>query len=280
LAVNFAFVGGDIVISDLSFYSTPNVWTTGWTWTGLGITVYELAHGFVVVGPVVPGQNYTEANAALYRVRIEGVTQEGTLYGYDPISAIYYEGFFGAPYGETLPLKGKFDAHDSQFGQVAGGTNLYNLYDSRASITHNRYADSFEGMDIGGGVINTTYEYAENEVFNSSAWGLNLYGPFTSSTLFVKNNVVTGTGMGLYLDDTVTFAGDMKCRLLKNGVEDVTNVGIYLGSGVTGCLVVCKTPSDTVENLGTDNKLIDCQPVAASETLKKGTSRMPLPRKP
>jgi hypothetical protein len=63
----FAFVGGDIVISDLSFYATENSWTTGWTWTWLGITVYELAHGFVVVGPVVPGQNYTEANAAAPR---------------------------------------------------------------------------------------------------------------------------------------------------------------------------------------------------------------------
>jgi hypothetical protein len=158
---------------------------------------------------------------------------------------------------------------------VAGGTNLYNLYDSHASITRNRYADSFEGMDIGGGIINTTYEYADNEVSNSSAWGLNLYGPFTSSTLLVKNNLVTGTGMGLYLDDTVTFAGDMKCRLLKNGVEDVTDVGIYLGSGVTGCLVVCKIPSDTVESRGTNNTLVGCHAVAPSETLKKDTRPEP-----
>jgi hypothetical protein len=264
----FAFVGGDIVISDLSFYSTPNVWTTGWTWTGLGITVYELAHGFVVVGPVVPGQDYTEANAALYRVRIEGVTQQGTLYGYDPITAVYYEGFFGAPFGQTLPLRGKFEAHDSEFQHLGCSTCLYNLYGARASITHNRSADSFEGMDMGG-VVNTTYEYADNEVFNTSAWGVNLYGPFSSANLLVKNNVITGTGMGLYLDDTVTFAGDMKCRLLKNGVEDVNGVGIYLGSGVTGCLVVCKNPRDPVENLGTDNRLIGCQAVAASGNLRK-----------
>jgi hypothetical protein len=117
----------------------------------------------VVVGPVVPGQDYTEANAALYRVRIEGVTQEGTLYGYNPISAIYFEGFFGAPFGQTLPLRGKFDAHDSEFKHIAGGTNLYNLDGSRASITHNHFADSFESMDIGA-VVNTTYEYADNEV--------------------------------------------------------------------------------------------------------------------
>lgn len=261
----FAFVGGDIVISDLSFYSTPNVTTTGWTWTGLGITVYELAHGFVVVGPVVQGQGYTEANAALYRVRIAGVTQQGTLFGYDPITAVYYEGFFGAPFGQTLPLRGKFDAHDSEFQHLGCTTCLYNLYGARASITHNRSADTSEGMDMGGGVVNTTYEYADNEVFNSSAWGVNLFGPFSSANLLIKNNVFTGSGMGLYLDDTVTFAGDMKCQLLKNGVEDVTGVGIYLGSGVTGCLVVCKSPTDTVKNLGTNNKLIDCQEAPADK---------------
>jgi hypothetical protein len=259
----FAFVGGDIVISDLSFYSTPNVWTTGWTWTGLGVTVYELAHAFVVVGPVVPGQDYTKASAAFRRVRIEGVTQEGTLYGYDPISAIYYEGFFGAPYGETLPLKGTFDAHDSQFAQVGGGTNLFNLYDSQVSITRNRFADSFEGMDLGI-LTNTTYEFADNEVSNASAWGLNPWGPYTSSTLLVENNVFTNTPMGLDFDNTVTFAGDMKCQLIKNGVENVTDVGIYLGTGVTDCLVVCKTPSDTVENLGTGNQLDGCRAVTAS----------------
>jgi hypothetical protein len=39
----------------------------------------------VVAGPVLPGRGYTEPNAALLRVRIEGVEQEGTLLGYDPI---------------------------------------------------------------------------------------------------------------------------------------------------------------------------------------------------
>ena len=254
----FAFVGGDIVISDLSLYFTPNVSTTGWTWDGLGITVYELAHGFVVVGPVVPGQGYTEANAALYRVRIEGVEQEGTLTGYDPINATYYEGFFGAPVGQTLPLRGRFDAHDSEFRHVGGGTNLYNLYDSRASITRNRFADSFEGMDIQA-LTNTTYEYADNEVPNSLAWGVNLLGSFDSSSLVVRNNVITGSGMGLYLDDSVTFAGHMKCHLLRNSVEDVTDVGIYLGPGTRDCLVVLKTCEDTVLNLGTNNKIIGCK---------------------
>jgi hypothetical protein len=258
-----AFVGGDIVISDLSFYTTENSWTTGWTWTGLGLTVYELAQAFVVVGPVVSGQNYTEANAEVYRVRVEGLPRDGTLYGYNVITGIYYEGFFGAPYGQTLPLSGKFDAHDSQFRQVGCGTCAYNLYDSRVSIARNRSTDSYEAMDIGQ-AVNTVYRYADNSVFNASAQGLLLWGPFDSSTLLVKDNVFTGIE-GLYLDDTVTFSGDMKCGLLNNGVENMTDVGIYLGTGTKDCLVVCKASIDTVKNLGTDNKLINCQAVSGNE---------------
>src|SRR5438876_1019015 len=187
----FAFVGGDIIISDLSLYATVNSGTTGWTFTGLGINVYELAHGFVVVGSEVPGQNYREANAALYRVRIEGLPRAGSLYGFNLINATYYEGFLGA---DTLPLRGKFDIHDSHFRQV-GRTNLYNLFDSRVSITRNIYEDSFEGMDVGY-LSNTTYEYAENEVLNISLGavlgGVYSYGAFDTSTVFVSGNVFTG----------------------------------------------------------------------------------------
>jgi hypothetical protein len=142
----FAFVGGDIVISDLSLYVTENSGTTGWTATWLGVTVYELLQGFAVVGSEVPGQNYVEANAAVYRVRIEGLPRDGTFWGYNLINAIYYEGILGADVLHMLPLRGKFDVHDSDFRQV-GGTNVWNLYDSHVSITGNSYSDSFEGSD-------------------------------------------------------------------------------------------------------------------------------------
>ena len=260
----FAFVGGDIVISDFSLYATENSGTTGWTFTGLGVNVYELAHGFVVVGSEVPGQNYREANAALYRVHIEGLQRAGTLYGFNLINATYYEGFLGA---DTLPLRGKFDIHDSHFRQV-GGTNLYNLYDAQVSITRNTYEDSFEGMDVGY-LSNTAYEYAQNVVLNISLGsvlgGVYLYGPFDTSTLFIGGNVFTGV-YGPYFDNSAAFSGDMKTQLLKNAVENETGVGIYLGTGTSDCLVVCKTPTDTVTNAGTNNKLIGCQEVAASGT--------------
>jgi hypothetical protein len=124
-------------------------------------------------------------------------------------------------------------------------------------------------MDLGA-ATNTVYEFSDNQVFDTSAWGLNLWGAFNSTTLLVKNDVVTGTGMGLYLDDTATFSGDMKCRFLRNAVENVSDIGIFLGQGVTDCLVVCKSPQDTVKNLGTDNQLVGCHPVTAGETMKEG----------
>lgn len=79
----FAFVGGDIVTSDLSLYTTENSGTTGWTLTGLGVNVYELALGFLILGSEVAGQSYREANAALYRVQIEGLPRAGALYGFN-----------------------------------------------------------------------------------------------------------------------------------------------------------------------------------------------------
>jgi hypothetical protein len=261
----FAFVGGDLVVSDLSLYATENSGTTGWTFTWLGFDVYELAHGIVVVGSEVPGQSYTQADAALHRIRVEGLPRDGTLAGYNLINATYYEGFFGA---DMLPLRGKFEVHDSHFRQAGGSTNLFNLHDSRVSITGNSYADSLEGMDIGY-VSNTTYKFADNELLNASAWGIDFYGTFDTSSLQVNKNTFTGAE-GPDFDDSATFSGDMECRLLKNEVEKVSGVGIYLGAGTSDCLVVCKEPSDIVKNLGTDNKLVDCREGARSKIFMKG----------
>lgn len=268
----FAFVGGDITFSDFTFRMTSNAWTTGWTWDGLGITVYELAHAFVVVGPVLPDRSFTEANAAMYRVRIEGVRQEASLLGYSPITGIYFEGFLGAPYGQALPLKGRFEVHDSEFRLVAGGTNLFNLIDSHISITRNQFTNSFEGMDIGGNIVNTTYEYVDNQVMNTDAWGVNLYGPFSSSTIRLNNNTFMTPGMGLFLDDTVAFARDTKCRLIRNHMGTVNGTNIYLGPGTSKCLVVCNAQRDTVQDLGVNNKLIGCEAVQNQPQTKQTVS--------
>lgn len=61
-----------------------------------------LALGFLILGWEVAGQSYREANAALYRVQIEGLPRAGALYGFNLINATYYEGFLGA---DTLLLR-------------------------------------------------------------------------------------------------------------------------------------------------------------------------------
>jgi hypothetical protein len=113
----------------------------------------------------------------------------------------------------------------------------------------------------------SSYEYADNEVLNASLWGIAFSGSLDSSRLRIEKNTFTGTN-GPYFDDSVTFSGDMKCQLLKNGVTNVSDVGIYLGPGTRDCLVVCKTRKDTVTNLGMDNKVNACQEVG--KTLNRG----------
>ncbi|HVO61046.1 MAG TPA: hypothetical protein VMT53_08925 [Terriglobales bacterium] len=269
----FAFIGGNITISDLSLYVTENSRTTGWTFDWLYPTVVnELYSGFEVVGSAVTGKDYTKASAAVHRVRIQGFPHADTLTGYNPLNAMYFEGLFGL-------LRGTLDVHGSQFQQTGGGPNTGGLYNSRVSITHNRYTDSGEGMDVTGLYHQTIFEFAENQVTNVPN-GIWLWDAFDSSTIVVSNNGFTAD-VGVDFDDSASFSGKMTCQLLKNGLQNVTDVGAYLGPGTKDCLVVCSSPNDTVINAGTDNKLVGCQEVTASRTLKE-KSALPkaLNRKP
>ena len=257
----FAFVGGNITISDLSLYITENSWTTGWTFDWLYPTVVnELYSGFEVNGSAVTGKDYTKASAALYRVRIQGSPHADTLTGYNPLNAMYFEGLFGL-------LRGTLDVHGSQFQQTGGGPNAGGLYNSRVSIRHNRYTDSGEGMDVTALYHQTTFEFAENQVTKVPN-GIWFWGEsFDSSTVIVENNDFTAD-VGINFDDSASFSGKMVCQLLKNGLENVADLGAYLGVGTKDCLVVCKSRNDTVMNMGTDNKLVGCQEVKAGRNLK------------
>ena len=152
------------------------------------------------------------------------------------------------------------------------------LYNSQVSITRNRYTDSGEGMDVADLYHQTIFKFAENEVSNVPN-GIFFWDPFDSSTLLVKDNDFSAN-VGVYFDDSSTFSGRMVCQVLKNGLQDVADVGTYLGSGTKDCLVVCKSPNDTVRNVGTDNKLVGCQEVTASTTLKRSILPKALHRKP
>ena len=97
-----------------------------------------------------------------------------------------------------------------------------------------------------------------------------MFGSFDTSTLRFSDNVFTGVN-GVFFDDTTTFTVAMKCQVLENEVKNDTGVGVYLGPGTNGCLVVCDSPSDTVRNLGTNNRLVDCHGAASGTPFKAGT---------
>lgn len=138
---------------------------------------------------------------------------------------------------------------------------------SRVSIIPNIYEDFFEGMDVGY-LSSTAYEFADNEASNISQGavlgGVSAYGPFDNWTLSMSRNVFTGVYGPFF--DPATFSGQVTCQLMENSVENDSGVGIYLGPGTNTSLVVCTSPSDAVENLGTNNKLIDCQDPAVGNT--------------
>jgi hypothetical protein len=96
-----SFVGGDFLVSDLGMRITGDKPTTGWTISLFpGPTFYELAIGFAVLG--------TKANALFLCVNIEGEPAMGTLYGYNLINGIYFEGLGIGPITAALPISGSF----------------------------------------------------------------------------------------------------------------------------------------------------------------------------
>jgi hypothetical protein len=75
----------------------------------------------------------------------------------------------------------------------------------------------------------------------------------TSSEILVNSNVFSGQ-YGVYLD--ATFMGTTTCQVVGNNFPNVTDLGIYLGVGTSHCLVAGNSQT-TIENLGTDNLILD-----------------------
>ncbi len=245
----FAFVGGDIQVSDLGIRITGSTPTTGWSNFGMfDPPVRAMCIAFAVCGP-------PRTNATFSRVCIEGEPDPAEpVFGYNLWNGIYFEGFIGEmPFP---PISGSIVVRDSEFRHMVSGTPISNLSDASVLITRNRFEDVLFGMD-GGGLLNSSFEFSFNRV--DGAFGINLYdvGYFaeadssqvTSSKLLIRNNVFKGQ-YGVYLD--TTFVGENECRVVANDFRDVTEAGVYLGSGTSDCLVKHNTPTSIVD-LGTDN---------------------------
>jgi hypothetical protein len=242
----FTFVGGDFLVSDMGMRITGTAPTTGWSIFG-SPTIYALANGIAVLG--------TTANAVFSRVDVEGQYAPNPFYNYNLFNGINFEGLTGQV---SPPLSGSFVVQNSTFRLVGSAVAVGNVVDASVLISHNTMQDVFDGMDLLG-MLNTRYEFSFNTVegasiggylYDGSSLGTELYA--TSSEILVANNSFSGQD-GVYLD--ATFKGGSTCQVLGNKFQNVTVVGIYLGTGTSHCLVAGNSPT-SIQNVGTDNLIL------------------------
>jgi len=242
-----SFADGDFLVADIGIKITGTAPTTGWTIFGLP-TLYDLAHGFAVVG--------TNANAVFSRVDVEGQYAPNFVANYNLYNGIYFEAIAGGP-----PISGLFVVQDSIFQHLGSAAPVASVADASVFIVRNKAKDVFDAMDAFG-LINTRYEFAFNTVEGATFGGYLYDGPTgvgiadlysTSSEILVANNSFSGQ-YGVYLDST--FQGGTVCQVLRNNFPNVSVLGIHLGTGTSHCLVAGNSPT-TIENLGTDNVVVD-----------------------
>lgn len=236
------FVGGDLNISDIAIYIVGDAPTTGWTVWGINPPLKELAVGIVITG--------TEANANMERVLIEGEFMEDSLFGYNLINGVFFEGYIGEP---PPPISGNFSVQNSTFRRMASGTPIANLIDTHVLISHNTFEEVLFATD-GGTFIDSYIEFSHNNVdaFMGVDW-YDFFAPMDTGTSFlIRNNRFQGE-IGIALEQT--FGEGNQCLIIGNNLQQVTDVGVYLGPGTEGCMVVGGGVNTNVLDLGTDNIL-------------------------
>jgi hypothetical protein len=240
-----AFVGGNIAISDLAIKIIGDHPTMGWTIFGIDPPPTELATAIVILGD--------EVHAKIERVFVEGELMNNSLYGYNLINGIYFEGFMGEP--PWAPISGSFEVYDSTFKHMASGSPVFNLINSTVTISRNRYEDTgFDAADTTE-LINTDLAFTHNQV-DGALFGFWIYTNITESfgsNLLIQNNVFRST-YGVYFEGT--FGAGNTCLLKANNVQNVTDIGVFLGSDVSGCTVVGGSNKTNVLDLGTGNVLV------------------------
>jgi len=247
----FAFVDGDFAVSDLAIHISGDNGTTGWTIFGIEPPIIELAHAVVILG--------SEADARIERILVEGELMENSLFGYNLINGIYFEGFIGDyPF---LPISGSFQVYDSTFRRIAGGTPLANLLGASVIVSRNRFENVFDALDSAD-LVNTSFVFTHNQV-EDAYLGLWFYTNFTEdsgSSFLIQNNVFSGYNNifgGSYGPVFDSFFGDGNdCLLKSNNVQNVNDIGIILNEGIHGCTVVGGSSKTNILDFGTNNVLV------------------------
>lgn len=240
----FAFIGGDFVISDMAIsISGDDDLTTGWSYLGLIPPTEELAHGIVILGD--------EAHARIERILLEGELMENSLFGYNVLNGIYFEGELGDP---KSPISGSFEVYDSTFRQIGFAVPVFNLRDASVVISRNTFEGSIDGTDSAD-LVDSTLEFSHNMV--DAVLGLwfwnNLASEDTGSSYLASNNIFRG-GYGVYIENT--FGSGVRCQILGNNTQNVEFTGVYLGPGTSRCTVVGGSNKTNVFDEGHDNVLV------------------------
>jgi hypothetical protein len=127
-------------------------------------------------------------------------------------------------------------------------------------ISDNECGDVFDAMDAAG-LVSSWIDFSSNRVKGATYGGYLYDAPSplavtqtTSSEILVRNNVLIGSQYGVYLD--ATFAGGSECQVLSNELRNVSDVGIYLGSNTSHCMVMANGGTN-LQNLGLDNVIVE-----------------------
>ena len=240
----FAFVDGDFAITDLAISIVGNDLTTGWTIFGISPPFEELAHAIMIAG--------THTNARIERFLLEGEVMENGAFGYNVINGVYYEGTIGEV---PPPISGSYTLKDSTIRTITFGTPVFNLLNASVVVSHNHYEDTFIAMDAAD-VQYSNLEFSNNKVADSVI-GFDLWNSFApedvGSNFLIRNNVLKGE-IGIAFEQT--FGEGNQCLILGNNVQNISDLGIFLGTGTTDCTIVGGSNKTNVLDLGTGNVLV------------------------
>jgi hypothetical protein len=239
----FSFIDGDFSITDMAINIVGEDLTTGWTIFGIDPPIEELANIIMISG--------TTANVRAEKLLLQGESMNGSLLGYNVINGIYYEGNIGE---FPPPMSGTFQIYNSIIRRVGSGTPVFNLSNATVTISHNNYEDVYLGVD-GSDFAFSSLEFSYNSV--KAVVGMDLYNFLTTedvgSNFLIKNNVFRGA-VGPAFEQT--FGTGISCLIIGNNVANVTDLGIYLGPGTTGCTVIGGSNNTNVLDLGVNNILV------------------------
>jgi hypothetical protein len=236
-----SFVEGDFAISDMAFQIKGDQPTLPWTIFGIDPPLRVLSAAVLVTGEQV--------SARIERVLVEGEPMPETMFGYNLINGTVYANYFGGP-----RITGSLTIKNSIFRNLNSGTPVNSPSGASILITRNTFENVFYGMD-GGEFLNSRFEFSYNQV--NAVMGMDLYTAYTSedagSEILIKNNVFRGA-IGPAFEQMM--GADNKCLFIGNNVQNVTDIGIYLGPATNGCTVVGGSSKTNVLDLGTDNVLV------------------------